>query len=99
MASLHEITLADELNIDIKQVTQDKSKTTDLLRVTFKLGLQVKQKLDGVNRKINLKELSKQNEKSVAKQLKEDLENLTWMIQRKDFLKNDVDSDEALLMV
>ena len=41
MARLDEVTLADELNIDIKKVTQDKSKTTDLLRVKFKFGLQV----------------------------------------------------------
>ena len=52
----------------------------------------------GINEKINLNELSKQSDKLVAKQLKEDLENLTWMIQRKEFLKSDVDSDEALLM-
>lgn len=45
MASLHEITLADELNIDIKQVIQDKSKNTDLLQIKFKLGLQVRVKL------------------------------------------------------
>lgn len=54
---------------------------------------------DTLKSKINLSELSKQTEKSVAKQLKEDLDNLTWMIQRKEFLKNDADTDEALLMV
>ncbi len=54
---------------------------------------------NGQNRKIDLNELSKQSDKAVAKQLKDDLDNLTWMIQRKDFLKNDADTDEALLMV
>ncbi len=75
------------------------SKINTFLYPPFKPFKIEKQKLDGVNRKINLNELSKHNEKSVAKQLKEDLENLTWMIQRKNFLKNDVDSDDALLMV
>ena len=41
MLFLHEITLADELNLDLKQIIQDKSKTTDLMIVKFKHGIRV----------------------------------------------------------
>jgi hypothetical protein len=53
--------------------------------------------MEGLNQKLDLKELSTHNDKTIAQKLKQDLENLTWMIQRKE-MKHDQD-DDALLMV
>lgn len=54
-------------------------------------------KMEGLNQKLDLQELSTHNDKTIAQKLKQDLENLTWMIQRKE-MKHDQD-DDALLMV
>ena len=53
--------------------------------------------MEGLNQKLDLQELSTHNDKTIAQKLKQDLENLTWMIQRKE-MKHDQD-DDALLMV
>ena len=48
---------------------------------------------------MKIAELLKGNSKMIASKLKKDLEDLTWMINNKENLKDDVKDDDALLMV
>ncbi len=57
---LDELTLAQELNLDKKEVAKDKYKTTDLIEIRSKFGFQVNKKLlnmilEKIGKKFNLK--------------------------------------------
>lgn len=41
MDKLTDITLADELNLDIEELTKEKFKTTDYIKIIFIYGLKV----------------------------------------------------------
>ena len=41
MVKLNELTLAEELNLDLNEIIEDKYKTTDIIKVSFIYGLKV----------------------------------------------------------
>lgn len=60
--------------------------------------LQVETKFDLINRKPDLYELSKLEDKSIAEILKKDLDNLSYVMRKNQGIKYD-DEDDSLLMV
>ena len=95
---LTELKLADELNINTDEITKDKYNTTDIIKVTFIYSSKkIETKYDVLNKKINLYELSKQGDESIAEILKRDLENLTYIMKKNQGLYDD--GDDSLLMV
>lgn len=85
--------LVDELNIDINEISGEKYNTTDMIKITFVHGLQVKVENEK-KKKINLGDLSECDAKSAALKLKDDLETL----KTDGYLKG-TDNEDALLMV
>jgi hypothetical protein len=41
MERLNDLTLAEELNLDLNKIIEDKYKTTDIIKVSFIYGLKV----------------------------------------------------------
>ena len=98
MNTIHEITLAEELNIDIVAVTTDRFKTTDSM--TFSIPFPNRRK-DSQNNtleeSVNLLQLSEQSDFHIANKLRKDLENLTWMLNNPRKIQPTEDSE--ILMV
>lgn len=96
MIPLKETSLAEELNLDKKKIKMDKYKTTDYVKIRLYYGVRVGLGDDSYNKRIDMYELSKQDDKQIALKLKQDLENLTIELRRKETLKEN--EDEPLLM-
>jgi hypothetical protein len=94
---LAELKLADELNINMDEITKDKYNTTDIIKVTFVYkSKKIETKYNLINKKIHLYELSKQSDESIADVLRRDLENLTYIMKKNQGLYDD--GDDSLLM-
>lgn len=98
MINLDESLLAEELGLVKTELIKDKHNTTDMVlrKSVFRLRKPESGNLRG--KKIDLSLISKENDKTVATTIKQDLENLAFELRRKDLLILEND-DNPLLMV
>lgn len=85
--------LADELNIDMNEISRERFKTTDMIRITFIHGLQVRVENEK-NKRLRITDLKDEDPKAVAVKLKQDLDTLIT----NGYLKGEKNED-TLLMV
>ena len=85
--------LADELNINIGRIAQERFKTTDVIRITFIHGLHVRVENEK-NKRIKITDLKDEDPKAVAIKLKKDLDTLITS----GYLKGE-NNEDTLLMV
>lgn len=85
--------LADELNIDVHEISQERFKTTDMIRITFVHGLHVRVENEK-NKKLRLTDLKDEDPKVIAVKLKQDLDTLIT----NGYLKGE-NNEDTLLMV
>ncbi|CAF0769383.1 unnamed protein product [Brachionus calyciflorus] len=90
----HELSLLEELNLDLKSILSEKNKTTDSLKLSN--HERDKKQIDLTKKKLNFADFKKFNEKQLALKLKQDLDNLTMEIRRKEAIKDH--DDDYLLM-
>lgn len=74
------------------KISKEKYNTTDIVKVTFIYGVNVRLQKEK-EKKINMRDLSKYDARNVAIKLKKDLDNLTWNNKVKG-----VDNEDSLLM-
>lgn len=85
--------LADELNIDVNEISQERFKTTDMIRITFIHGLHVRVENEK-NKRLRITDLKDEDPKAIAVKLKQDLDTLIT----NGYLKGE-NNEDTLLMV
>ncbi|RNA18145.1 hypothetical protein BpHYR1_028303 [Brachionus plicatilis] len=85
----HELSLLEELNINLPAIINEKYKTTDSLKL-FEQNNKNKHH-DSAKRKLNFSDFVKYSDKKLATKLKQDLENLTIEMRRKESVKEHED--------
>ena len=97
MLNLDESSLTEELGLDRRSIIKDQFKTTDLVvhKSVFRLSQLECDNVKG--KKLDFGQMSKENDKTIALRIKQDLESLTFVLKRNNIASEN--DDHPLLMV